>query len=185
MSSTTNPKRLAIDDFVNTPEATTHALLNQIGHYDRILEPAAGEGAIIQAIRTWSDLKPNIDGIEISPEHASVCQDAGLEVLTGDYFEQQISPGKYDLIITNPPFSIAMEFVQHSLWLAGRKGTVAMLLRLGWLASLKRRDFHRAYPADVYVLSKRPSFSGDGKTDSADYCWLAWGPGRGGNWRVV
>jgi hypothetical protein len=28
----------------------------------------------------------------------------------------------------------------------------------------------------------RPSFTPDGKTDSAAYAWLVWGPGRGGRW---
>ena len=46
-------------------------------------------------------------------------------------------------------------------------------LRLGDVAAL---------PADLYPLASRPSFTPDGKTDSAAYAWLVWGPGRGGRW---
>jgi hypothetical protein len=42
-----------------------------------------------------------------------------------------------------------------------------------------------ATACDVYVLSKRPSFSGNGKTDATAYAWFLFGPGRGGRWQVL
>jgi hypothetical protein len=92
--------------------------------------------------------------------------------------------------------------------------TTALLLRLAVVASQKRATFWQAHPADIYVLSKRPSFAVFLKcpkrlacqwtavlypddprptvcpkcgeklkvttSDSADYAWFVWGPGRGG-----
>lgn len=38
-------------------------------------------------------------------------------------------------------------------------GTAALLLRLNWLGSQERSAFHRAHPADIYLLPKRPEFT--------------------------
>ena len=65
---------------------------------------------------------------------------------------------KTDLIFTNPPFSIAQEFIEHSL---PRAKCVVMLLRINFLGSKKRYDFWKENEPDaIYVLSKRPSFTG-------------------------
>lgn len=68
----------------------------------------------------------------------------------------------YDCIITNPPYSLAEEFLRKSLEIAP---VVCFLLRLNFLGSQKRAAFLSKNPPDVYVLSERPSFV-NGKTDS-------------------
>jgi hypothetical protein len=78
---------------------------------------------------------------------------------------------KYSVALGNPPFRIAMEFVQRALEVAD---TVAFLLRLNFLASEKRNAFMRAHAPHVFVLPNRPSFSGDGSTDSPEYGWFIW-----------
>ena len=58
-----------------------------------------------------------------------------------------------------------------------RKG-VAFLLRLGFLASVQRAEFWKQNPPTrVIVLSKRPSFTGDGKTDRSEYAFFVWEKG--------
>lgn len=80
-----------------------------------------------------------------------------------------------DLIITNPPFSLALQFLEKSL---SEAPTVVYLLRLRFLASVKRGAWwHMHPPTHQFVLSKRPSFTGDGRNDSADYAWFAWDRG--------
>lgn len=91
--------------------------------------------------------------------------------------------GRVDLIITNPPFSLAQEFVEHAI---PRADTVIMLQRLNWMGSQKRHNFWKENPPDaLYVLSKRPSFNGKG-TDNQDYAWYVWQKGKkrltGMNW---
>jgi hypothetical protein len=50
-----------------------------------------------------------------------------------------------------------------------------MLLRLNFLGAQRRRDWWKAHePAALFVLSARPSFTQDGKTDATDYAWFAW-----------
>lgn len=77
-----------------------------------------------------------------------------------------------DLIITNPPFSLALAFLQKSL---GEARTVISLLRLNFLGSQKRRAFWQEdRPSHVLVLAERPSFSRDGRTDATEYAWFCW-----------
>lgn len=136
-------------------------------------------------------------------------------VTVGDFLTGPQAP--CDLVIGNPPFKHAMAFVLRALAITWpRRGTVAMLLRMNWLASQDRMAFHRENPADLFVLSRRPSFCaslkckacgwGDvqrldalraracplcgGKvvvttSDSTEYAWFVWGPGRGGRWQIL
>jgi SAM-dependent methyltransferase len=88
----------------------------------------------------------------------------------------------FDLVIANPPYSETEAFVSHALTIGT---TVCFLLRLNWLASKKRAAFHRAHPADVFVLPKRPSFTEDSRTDATEYAWFVWGEGRGNRWFLL
>jgi len=79
--------------------------------------------------------------------------------------------GNTDLIITNPPFSLEQEFITKS---CKQAETVIMLLRLNYLGSITRHEWWKEYsPTSLYVLSKRPSFTGKG-TDATDYAWFVW-----------
>lgn len=94
-----------------------------------------------------------------------------------------------DLIITNPPFDIAMEVIQKSLALSPRY--VVMLLRLNFFGSAKRKTWFQAnMPKWCYVHSERMNFMKhltDGQlkefgiknrgTDSIEYMHAVWQPG--------
>lgn len=78
-----------------------------------------------------------------------------------------------DWIIGNPPYNDAENHCKHAIKNA-RIG-VAFLLRLGFMASVQRSEFWRQNPPTrVIVLSKRPSFTGDGKTDGSEYAFFVW-----------
>jgi hypothetical protein len=82
----------------------------------------------------------------------------------------------FDMIATNPPYSCAEPFIRRSLSLLKTQGIAIFLLRLGFLASLKRRPLFRDRPPmEVHVLQKRPSFSKDGNTDATEYAFFVWG----------
>ena len=84
-----------------------------------------------------------------------------------------IAPGSAaaDVMIMNPPFSHALDFVIHGMSMAP---TVIMLQRLNWLGPARAEWLRRNQP-DVYVLPKRPSFTADGSTDATEYAWFVWG----------
>jgi len=87
---------------------------------------------------------------------------------------KNLNNGKnFDLVLTNPPYILAQEFVLKSFQIADK---VSMLLRLNFLASRKRVSFMQKHAPDVYVLPKRPSFKKTAKssTDACDYGWFVW-----------
>lgn len=94
------------------------------------------------------------------------------------------------MILTNPPFFAALEGIEKAL--ASIQGvrtyaaTAAFLLRLNFLGSKKRAPLHMRAPAEVLIMSRRPSFRDDGKTDSIEYAWFLWGRGASpGTWSIL
>jgi hypothetical protein len=55
---------------------------------------------------------------------------------------------------------------------------VVLLLRLNFWGSAGRQGFLEQFPPDTYVLPNRPDFKGQGKTDSPEYAWMIWPPGK-------
>lgn len=185
-------------DFYETPESAIRPLLPELGAPPRILDLGSGTGAIGRVLRESIEGGPFIQGLELDEKRAALscwlsvdnrplCSLVYDDVYVGDALGSAgpIIGSPHDLVISNPPYSLAMEFVQRGLELTRPGGITAMLLRLSWLSSQKRRDFHRDNPCDVFVLSERPSFTGNGKTDACDYAWFLWGIGRGGRWSVL
>ena len=138
-------------DFYPTPEWCYENLPIDWSMFKTAHEPCKGDGRILSFLEN--------KGIETS----------WTEIQEGkDYFEWS---GKVDLILTNPPFSIAKEFIEHSMMCST---TVIMLLRINFLGSQARHDFWNQFPPDgLIILSKRPSFTGKG-TDATDYAWFVW-----------
>lgn len=165
------------DDFYATPPWCTRLLLDTLTLPDglRVLEPAAGEGAIVKEL-VAANPRMQLQAVEIDEVRGK--RAAKQCPTTNANFLEWRPSIKFDLIVTNPPFALAMDFVKAALPLLTQKGTCAMLLRLNWLASMKRAAFLTRYCPDVYVLPRRPSFTGGG-TDATDYGWFLWrGPGE-------
>lgn len=95
------------------------------------------------------------------------------EVIIGDFLELDIDK-KYDVIIGNPPYSLAKEFVEKSLNCLKDDGVLIFLLRTAFLESKSRYEFWQKNPlSGLYTLSKRPSFI-NGRTDACSYSWFVW-----------
>lgn len=76
--------------------------------------------------------------------------------------------------VRRPVFGSAMGVVAGSGVVTSWR--VAFVLRLGFLASAKRRGLFEQYPPEaVWVIPERPSFTGDGEVDSTDYALFVWG----------
>lgn len=84
--------------------------------------------------------------------------------------------GPPEIIITNPPFNLAMDFLRHSLVMVAPGGYVVFLLRLNFFGSKERNPFLRGgnMPQGVFPHSKRMSFTPDGGTDSIEYGHMIW-----------
>lgn len=194
------------EDFF-TPEWCVHRLLDTGAlHFEfgkTWLEPACGDGAIVRAVNAWVDAAAVVEpGAWRRPRwflqdiRGEMVLEAGRSLLdaevpvrgrAGDFLADPLCEG-VDVVIGNPPFSLATEFVRRCLETCA--GPVALLLQFGWLASQERAPLLQETPPDVYVLPNRPSFTADGQTDSRDYFWACWPPAderhrREGSFRVL
>lgn len=157
------------DDYYATPNWAIRAILPHLPLSGQILEPCAGTGAIVRELVGHGVYHERIHAIEIDRERALHANAACLDYLAIDPCES------YSLCITNPPYKLAMQFVQRAL---SHCDTVCMLLRQGFLASQGRREWLSKHVPDVYQLSARPSFTANGRSDAADYAWFVWTPGE-------
>ena len=111
-----------------------------------------------------------IDAIEIRKEEENKLCKIYNDVRIGDCLNYNTY---YDVVITNPPYSIAEEIITHYLEVVKPRETI-MLLRLAFLESKKRYEFWQKHPVNkLYILSQRPSFTGKG-TDATAYGWFVW-----------
>ncbi|MEO8285014.1 MAG: methyltransferase [Chloroflexota bacterium] len=154
----------------------------------RVLDPGAGDGVWGNAARTlWPDA--HITGVELDPQRKA--HPAYDEWHNQDFlvFAQNYTATPayqpYDIVIGNPPFKLAESFVADGLRLlrSDSSSSLVFLLRLEFLASSRRKVglFATHRPNKAHVMSRRPSFSGDGKTNALDYMILQWTPGKKAN----
>lgn len=170
------------NDFYETPAWAVDAIVPLLPIREAnaiIVDAGSGNGAIAAALEGKLGPGGEIVGVEKQEELVALARDRNLynaEFVVGDFEKDTIEyRGAPNIIIMNPPYSRAQEFVTRALRLVARGGIVVALLRLGFLSSRRRTEFHKKHPAAFYVLNKRPSFTGDGKTDASDYAWFVWG----------
>jgi hypothetical protein len=85
-----------------------------------------------------------------------------------------------DLVIGNPPYSLAEPFVRKAMSMLKNDGHLLMLMRVEFLASQGRANglFKEFPPFNVYVCSRRISFQTDGKTAAhQEYVMVEWEKG--------
>lgn len=94
-----------------------------------------------------------------------------------DFLEKSTS--KADLIVGNPPYKFAMEFVTGALGSVNNGGYVVYLLRLVFLAGKKRAAglWKTCPPETVWICNARPSFFENNKTNATDYAVYVWHKG--------
>lgn len=139
------------------------------------LEPCVGCGRIPSVVSEY--VGPSVEWVtaDIDPKHRA---DFHQDYLRPDIIYPR---GYFDHIMTNPPFSLALEFAKRSLEISP---AVTLLLRLGFLETEERRDFVAETKPHLWVLPQRPSFHGGGN-DSATYAWFSWGIGTPGAYTML
>lgn len=174
------PKRNNFD-FYPTPYGVCVAALAQLPPDltpKRILDPGAGTGVWGRAARArWPDA--SITGIEI---RETPMPDA-YNVWTINSFQTWQAPeDKYDLILGNPPFKVAEEFIRKCMTLLTPRGVLQILLRLSFLDGQDRgARLFKDYPLSaVIVVSKRINFT-DGDNNPHNYAMYQWREGHAGD----
>ena len=172
MSATSRGKKRNARDFYETPEWVTHGLVQSERLFHHLYEPACGTGSILRVLSKYA----KSSGSDIHEGSVAICKESGLDAEVLDFLSETTPPFFGDIVM-NPPYKHAAEFVRRALEMTESKMKVCALLRLNFLGSSRKRlDLvgpHSCLKA-VHVLSKRPSFTGDGRTDACEYAWFVW-----------
>lgn len=167
-------------DFYETPPWAVERLLDRIGKFlpaEQWLEPGAGGGLLIETVNRWmSDHGKGLPlwtAVEIREDIAWSAPPT--KVIRGDFLEVDLPRKDFTVAITNPPYSLAVEFIARARKLAD---LTIMLLRVNFLASEKRHAWFRSgnLPDSMLVLPNRPQFV-HGRGDSTEYAWYIWDEG--------
>ena len=101
-----------------------------------------------------------------------------LANIKADYLDHNVQH-KPNLIITNPPFNIALDIIKKALDDVLDNGWVIMLLRLNFFGSKQRKAFWDKFmPRYAFVHHKRIGFTQNGSTDSIEYMHCCWQKGN-------
>lgn len=155
------------NDYYATPPKAVELLLNLEEFSSNIWEPACGAGHIGKVL---DDFCFNVKATDL------IYRGYGK----GDInFLENTDAYKGD-IITNPPFSLALEFINKALQSVNEGSKVAMFLKLQFLESkTRRRFFEENPPKTVWVSSSRLTCAKGGMFDEQDrgamaYAWFIW-----------
>jgi hypothetical protein len=165
-------------DLYETPAVAVEALLRVLPlPAGAIWEPACGRGAIANVLRAHGYTVVCTDLVDYGVDSAAVYGE--------DFLKTTELPPGVTTILTNPPYSIANEFVAHALELCAN---VIMLLRLAFLESERRSPIlDGAGLKRVFVFRKRlPMMHRDGwegrKANSGmAFAWMFWERGYRGH----
>ena len=164
------------NDWYATPPICVEKLLQkeQFNHY--ILEPCCGSGHIAEVLKAYGHQVQCIDLIDRGYPNTEA-----KDFLTTTKADFPMSPD----IITNPPYSIATEFVRHCLDVSMDGTKIAMLLKIQFLESKKRwKLFKDNPPKKVYVFVNRVNCWKNGidtkESSAVCYAWFVWEKGYTG-----
>lgn len=161
------PLREHKHDFYSTPPEAIRALLEVEKLPDCIWEPSCGNGAIVNILRERGHRVYATDLVDRS------CPDSESGV---DFLMQQAPSFWVGAIVTNPPFSLANQFVYHALMLVPK---VVMLLRLSFLEGIGRSAIlDQGRLARVHVFKRRlpmmhrEGWQGKKSTNAIPFAWF-------------
>lgn len=183
-----HPQTVANKETFRTPMYVWDGLLDQFPAYftGRVLDASAGDGRLIGAILDRGNHKRH-RMYDIRPEERQTWRRNGLfaeldgQCYIKDFLLTRPRP-RYDALVTNPPFSIAVPFVEHGLKWVKADGHVLILHRLNWLGTFRRSQWLKQMPLkEVLVIAKRPTWEVDSRpnnsSDTYEYAFFVFQKG--------
>lgn len=148
--------------FFATPDELAKRLvvLAEIQKDDTILEPSAGQGAIIKAINDVCIITP--DCYELMDVNRFVLNKSGLNFdLIGKDFLKDTAKKKYSIIIANPPFTKNQDIdhLKEMYNCLQSRGRVVCITSESWVNGSQKkqvefRDWLKANNAHIYNIEK-------------------------------
>jgi len=118
-------------NFYPTPDKLIGRMIARIkGRPNLILEPSAGKGNIVEALKKRYDSRhcvgPEIQAMEADLELQACLRGKGIKILDNDFLAYT-GPDKFDLIIMNPPFDDGEHHLSKALDIMYRGQVICLL----------------------------------------------------------
>jgi hypothetical protein len=173
VGGTVDTTRVDNDFYATNPKSVRTFLDNHKIESDSFYEPCCGQGHISKVLKEY---------FPEAQHYATDLVDRGYGIGGIDFLENG-QRATADWIVTNPPYSLAKEFVDESLKCAN-KG-VAMFLKIQFLEGQVRKDWFKTTPLKyVYVFSARQDTWNDGQelnpktgkkwANTMCFAWFVW-----------
>lgn len=171
-------------DFYPTPAEVAQALHEWLcseapglNSESPFLDPAAGDGALIEGMRSGELSECHWSAIEVDPRHEERLELVAENVEIADAISTEW-PAAH--VVANPPFRLLDQFWRLAADHRNRFGSwCAVFAPVAWFSAEKRSGFER--PDYVLQLGWRPVFrpqSGPAHKGSQDFAWLVLAPAR-------
>lgn len=150
-----------LHDFYPTPRVAVDQLLKHMEIKGLVWEPASGNGAISRVLE-------EVDGVTVrsSDIQEKAYGEGGIDFLK--------SNDEVDVIITNPPYALLNQFMEHALRIARHK--VAFLVNIHAVYGVARHAFYERHPPSmILALSRGIPFFKEGKwktSGGVKHCWV-------------
>jgi hypothetical protein len=178
-------------EFFETPEWAVHAILDAELLTPRVIDAGAGRGVLAKIAEQRGYKVMQVDKTDWA-QHGLNCHETTWDKLLVDYLEtanptlSAYTAGGNFSVLMNPPFSLAVQFVERSLKLGARK--VVCFQRFAWWESDIRKIFWAKNPPNrIYICGTRATcYRGDlteeqrgeiGNTPTA-HAWFVWERGH-------
>jgi hypothetical protein len=177
-SNHSDEERQAQDYYATEPKCAID-LLNVLPELDKIWECACGERHLAKEFEKVGKLAKASDLIN---RNFGEIQD----FLSYTLFDTATNKPFKD-IVTNPPYSLAEDFLLKAMELLEDNMYYCALLKITWLEGKKRGEIFKKHPPKfVYVYSNRINCAMNGdfekyKSKAICYCWYIWQKGYTGN----
>jgi len=171
------PKRAKLDTYITPKELALASLKNLTQHPwpPQVLDPGAGTGVWGWAVRQRYP-KAKITGVEIRKVKAPHPYNTWVNQDFMTWYGKSKTIPRFDLIVGNPPYKQAEDFIRHSFELLDSAGTILFLLPSHFLHSEKRglNLFSDLTPYRIMTLMQRPNFEGQGTANPNTYVLVEW-----------
>lgn len=175
-SNHTDKERQADDYYATDPIAIDKLIAKHHISSKVIFEPSCGEGHLSKRLeeKGWTVVSSDL-------------VDRGYGTGGVDFLKDVNKlPEDCKVILTNPPYKFALEFIKHSLELLPEDGECIMLLKTTFLEGKKRYKelFSKCPPKYIYQFSERLLCAKNGNFEdmkanggsAVSYCWFVFTP---------
>ena len=174
-SSNHTPDERAANDYYATDPQAVEMLLALETFSPVIWEPACGEGHISKVLAAHGHEVISTDLI-----YRGFGDPEPMDFLTETF------PDFEGDIITNPPYSAGLEFVERALETVRPGGKIAMFLKVQFLEGKRRGElFAKTPPRTIYISRSRLACAKNGNFEHTEkaiaYAWYVWEKGFTGD----